>query len=60
MDFDDTIMYLILEGRRRPELLEKACEPAEDARPNLVVESLLEGRRDLERVEKRGVDGEAA
>lgn len=54
VDFEDAIMYLILERRKRPELLEKACEPVEGVRPELVIGSLLEERRsDLEREEKR-------
>ncbi|MBS7246898.1 MAG: hypothetical protein QXN15_07535 [Candidatus Jordarchaeales archaeon] len=49
VDFEDAIMYLILERRRKPELLEEACRPIEGVRPELVIRSLVEERRrDLE------------
>lgn len=52
MDFEDVIMHLILQRRRRPELLEEACKPVEGIHPDLVVKDLVEERRiGLEREE---------
>ncbi|MBS7251351.1 MAG: hypothetical protein KIH08_12315, partial [Candidatus Freyarchaeota archaeon] len=36
VDFEDVIMHLVLEKRRRPELLEEACKPVEGIHPNAV------------------------
>jgi hypothetical protein len=45
-------MYLVLEKRRRPELLEEACRPVEGIHPDLAIKDLVEERRiDLEREE---------
>jgi hypothetical protein len=52
VDFEDVIMHLVLQTRRRPELLEEACKPVEGIHPDLVVKDLMEERRtDLEREE---------
>nr|MDO8079323.1 hypothetical protein [Candidatus Freyarchaeota archaeon] len=52
VDFEDVIMHLVLQRRRRPELLEEACKPVEGIHPDLVVKDLVEERRiDLEREE---------
>ena len=54
VDFEDVIMHLVLQGRRRPELLEEACKPVEGIRPDLVIKGLVEERRmDLEREERK-------
>jgi hypothetical protein len=46
------LMYLVLEKRRRPELLEEACRPVEGIHPDLAIKDLVEERRiDLEREE---------
>ncbi|MEM2146048.1 MAG: hypothetical protein QW279_11855 [Candidatus Jordarchaeaceae archaeon] len=52
VDFEDVIMHLVLQRRRRPELLEAACKPVEGTSPDLVIRDLVEERRlDLEREE---------
>lgn len=52
VDFEDVIMHLVLEKRRRPELLEEACKPVEGIHPDLAIKDLVEERRiDLEREE---------
>jgi hypothetical protein len=49
VDFEDIITHLVLEKRRRPELLEEACKPVERIHPDLVIKDLVEERRiDLE------------
>ncbi len=61
VDFENVIMYLVLEKRRRPELLEEACKPVEGIHPDLVIKDLVEERRiDLEREEEKAHERRAS
>ncbi|MHA1362382.1 MAG: hypothetical protein ACTSP1_07575 [Candidatus Freyarchaeota archaeon] len=52
VDFEDVIVHLLLQSRRRPELLEEACRPVEEIHSEVVLKDLMEERRtDLVREE---------
>lgn len=54
VNFEDVIIHLVMQRRRRPELLEEACKPVEGIHPELVIEDLVEERKmDLEREERK-------
>ncbi len=54
VNFEDVIIHLVMQRRRRPELLEEACKPVEGIHPELVIKDLVEERKmDLEREERK-------
>ncbi|MHA1364381.1 MAG: hypothetical protein ACTSP1_17965 [Candidatus Freyarchaeota archaeon] len=54
VDFEDVIIHLLLQSRRRPELLEEACKPVEGIHPEVVLKDLTEERRaDLKRENRK-------
>ena len=54
VNFEDVIIHLVMQRRRRPELLEEACKPVEGTHPELVIKDLVEERKmDLEREERK-------
>lgn len=59
VDLEDVILHLILESRKRAELLEEACKPVEGVTAEVVLRELLaERKRELER--EKGTCGEAS
>jgi len=45
VDFEDILWFLIMQNRKKPELLEKACKPIEGVSAKAVIEELIKERR---------------
>jgi len=55
VDFEDILWFLIMQNRKKPELLEEACKPIEGIDAKAVIEELIRERRaDLAKEEAQG------
>jgi len=55
VDFEDILWFLIMQNRKKPELLEEACKPIEGIDVKAVIEELIRERRaDLAKEEAQG------
>ena len=45
VDFEDIIWFLIMQNRKKPELLEEACKPIEGISAETVIKELIRERR---------------